>query len=280
MSLVSFHDMLLYAKQHHFAVGAFNVLNMETIQAVIAANEKANTPVIIQVYHEHLDYAGADYLSSIGIVAAQKAKIPVCLSLDHGRSYEQALLCIKNGFTGVMIDLASSDYQKNVEITRKVVSVAHAKGVSVEAELGRIFDASSPVEIRNSAMTDPQTAAQFVKDTNIDALAVSIGTAHGFYSSAPRIDFKRLEQILKLVSCPIVVHGGSNIPDKDLIEIVRLGVSKVNIGTDLMAAFEQGMRETMDGDKYVDICHMLESGRAKVEETCAQKIRQLTSFRV
>lgn len=280
MELVSFKDMLSHARSHHYAVGAFNVLNMETMQAVTAANEAAGVPVIVQVYHAHIDYAGADYLVKMAQAAAAQVSTPVCLSLDHGRSYEQAVRCIEAGFTGVMIDLASSDYEENVEITRRVVEKAHERGVSVEAELGKIFDAASSVEVRNSAMTDPEIAARFVEDTGVDALAVSIGTAHGFYSSKPQIDFARLEKIISLVSCPIVVHGGSNTPDEDVKEIVRLGVSKLNIGTDLMAAFEAGMQDEMPGNDYVDLERVLESGRKRTQKVCAQKISILTAYKI
>lgn len=280
MELVSFQNMLQHAREHHYAIGAFNVLNMETMQAVTAANEAAEVPVIVQIYHAHIDYAGVDYLVKMGQAAAARVSTPVCLSLDHGRSFEQANRCIEGGFTGVMIDLASSDYEENVKTTRRVVEKAHDRGVSVEAELGKIFDATSPIEIRNSAMTDPEIAARFVEDTGVDALAVSIGTAHGFYSSKPQIDFARLERILSIVDCPIVVHGGSNTPDEDIKEIVRLGVSKLNIGTDLMAAFEEGMREAMGNGGYVDLQQVLESGRKRTQAVCAQKISILTAYKI
>ena len=156
MAYTAFHQFLKDAKAHHYAVGAFNVANMETLQAVAAAAEEAQVPVIAQVYHAHLDFAGAPYISAIGRTAAQQVTVPLCLSLDHGQSIEQARLCIANGFNGVMIDLATSDYQRNVADTRQVVEEAHAKGCSVEAELGEIFPADMPAEVRNSAMTDPE----------------------------------------------------------------------------------------------------------------------------
>lgn len=279
MAYTAFHQFLKDAKAHHFAVGAFNVANMETVQAVTAAAAAAQVPVIAQVYHAHLDFAGPAYISAIGQVAAGQVPVPVCISLDHGQDFEQAKICIDNGFNGVMIDLATSDYQKNVEDTRRVVEAAHAKGCSVEAELGEIFPASMPAEVRNSAMTDPELAARFVRDTGVDALAVSVGTAHGFYSSKPQIDFKRLEQILEVVECPVVVHGGSNTPDEDIAEIVRMGVAKVNIGTDLMAAYQQALREQLQSGAFVDIADLMGAARARVQEVCAQKIALLTRYR-
>ncbi len=278
MPLTSFQPILSEARKHHFAAGAFNVINMETMQAVVSAGEKSGVPVIAQVYHSHLDFAGADFIGTIGRTAAERSSQPVCISLDHGRSYGQAKECIECGFTGVMIDLSADDYGKNVETTKRVVELAHARGVSVEAELGKIFGADSTGELIRSGMTDPELAARFAEDTGVDALAVSVGTAHGFYAERPQIDFPRLERILQLVKCPVVVHGGSNTPDEDILEIVRLGVAKINIGTDLMAAFEAGMREALRRGAFVDIQEALELARAKVEEVCADKIRLLTAF--
>ncbi len=277
--LVNFNEMLADAKKHHYTVGAFNVLNMETMRAVITACEQAHVPVIAQVYHAHLEYATAQVFSAMGRAMAEQATIPVCISLDHGQNFEQAKKCIDNGFTGVMIDLATSDYDKNVEQTIKVVELAHSKNVSVEAELGKIFDANLPVAVRNSGMTDPDVAARFVRDTGVDALAVSIGTAHGFYSSKPQIDFDRLKEIIDKVPCPIVVHGGSNTPDEDVKKMVRMGICKLNVGTDLMAAFEFGMKNAMK-DEFVDIQKVLQAGIDNEVKTVLQKINLLTHVRV
>lgn len=277
--LVNFNEMLADAKKHHYTVGAFNVLNMETMRAVITACEQAQVPVIAQVYHAHLEYATAQVIAAMGRTMAEQASIPVCISLDHGQNFEQAKKCIDNGFTGVMIDLATSDYDKNVEQTRKVVELAHSKNISVEAELGKIFDANLPLEVRNSGMTDPDVAARFVKDTGVDALAVSIGTAHGFYSSKPQIDFDRLQEIIDKVPCPIVVHGGSNTPDEDVKRMVEMGICKLNVGTDLMAAFEFGMKSAMK-DEFVDIQKVLQAGIDNEVKTVLHKISLLTHARV
>lgn len=280
MPLVPFAPMLEQAKKEHYAIGALNVLNMETMQAVIKACEMKQVGVIAQVYHAHLDYAGADYIAAMGKVAGEKATIPVSISLDHGQNYEMAERCILSGFTGVMIDLASSDYNVNVEQTKRVVALAKKYGVSVEAELGTIHDASQPIEIRNTGMTDPDVAARFVRETGVDALAVAIGTAHGFYSSTPKIDFDRLGEILKNVNCPIVVHGGSNTPDEDIMRMVEMGVSKLNIGTDLMASFEEGMRKAMKNNEYVDLQKVLEAGIENEIKTVLHKLDLLTHCRV
>lgn len=279
MRLLPFKDMLKEAQQNHYAVGAFNVVNMETVQAITSIAEQKNTPVILQLYSKHLDFAGADYISAIAGIAAKNSKTPICISLDHGKTLESIVECVDNGFTGIMIDFETSDYNRNVEIARKVVDLARKKSFSVEAELGQIFDADQPVEIRNSAMTNPGIAARFVDDTGVDALAVSIGTAHGYYSSKPQIDFGLLKKIIKTVSCPIVVHGGSDTPDEDIKEIVRMGVAKINIGTDLMVAYNKGIYEVLNQDLYSPIDLVLANGRKYVQDTVKQKIGILTAYR-
>lgn len=270
MPLVPFAEILADARKNHYTIGAFNVLNMETIQAVVSAAEEKETPIILSTYYPHVDFAGADYLQSIASVAAKNSEIPISISLDHGPNYEAAYRCIQAGYTGVMIDLANSNYNDNVSTTKDVVAIAHEHGVSVEAELGKIFDASDPVEIRKSFMTDPVSAKKFVADTGIDALAVSIGTAHGIYSSDPEIDFELLEEIINTVDCPIVVHGGSNIPDSDLMKIAKLGVAKINIGTDLMMAFNKGIYEILKDNQSAGTETLMGNGRNMVKEVVKQ----------
>lgn len=278
MKLVPITELLADARKNHYAIGAFNVVNMETVQAVARAAEAEKTPVIIQIWHGDMAHAGGRYISAITKAAAESFSIPLALNLDHGQSYEQVVECINWGFSAVMIDLASNDFYENIKSTRKVVEFAHAKGVSVEAELGQIFDAQSPVSQRNSALTDPDQAVEFVAKTGVDALAVSIGTAHGMYSSKPVIDFELLEKLVQMVKIPIVVHGGSNNPDEDIVNMVRLGVAKINIGTDLMNAFTQGMRESLaSGDPAPR--DILGHARECVEAVTRKKIRLLNTLR-
>lgn len=190
-------------------------------------------------------------------------------------------MCIENGFSGVMIDLSSSDYEKNVEETKRVVEAAHKRGVSVEAELGKVIDASSSVEEIGRGMTDPEVAASFAAETGIDALAVSIGTAHGFYADKPQIDFPRLEKLLSIVDCPIVVHGGSDTPDEDVIRMVGMGISKLNVGTDLMMGYENGLRKILSSSPdFIDLQKVLEAGRDAEIEVCLHKFGLLNKFRI
>jgi ketose-bisphosphate aldolase len=261
-------------------VGAFNIVNLETLQAVVNAAEAENTPVIIQVWHGDLDYAGSSYITTMAKVAAESVSVPIALQLDHGQSYQQALSCINAGFSSVMIDLASSDFKENVLCTRKVVQEAHSQNVSVEAELGRIFSGQTSVEVRSSSLTDPDLAAQFVDETGVDALAVSVGTAHGLYSSKPVIDFARLRKLLEVVNVPIVVHGGSNTPDEDILKIIELGVAKINIGTDLMIAFIEGLKEALASENSdLTVRDILGRARECTYQVVREKIRFLNSLR-
>lgn len=281
MNIVPFNKMLTHARFHKYAVPALNVSNMETVQAIAKAAQLEESPLIVQLYRDDLEYAGIDYMRALTETAAKNSTIPMSLSLDHGTSYDQAIKCIDGGFTGVMIDLSSDDFEENIAMTKQVVSYAHLRGVSVEAELGKIFDASSDVSIRNSGLTDPDMAEEFVKRTNVDALAVSIGTAHGIYSTKPKIDFDLVEKIVKQVDIPIVVHGGSNTPDEDIIEIVRLGVAKINIGTDLVTAYNEGLLEAFSsGGKNIPLRVAMEKARDNVAEVARHKIKLLRKFAI
>jgi ketose-bisphosphate aldolase len=281
MALHSYAEILKYAAEHKFAVGAFNSLNMETLQAVTGAAEKKRVPIIVQTYHSHMEYAGPDYMKAICETAAERSTVMIALGLDHGHTFEQAKRCIERGYTGVMIDLASEDYGYNVEQTRKVVELAHSRGVSVEAELGKISDADQPSELIASYYTDPDMAYRFVNETGVDCLAVSIGTAHGIYKHKPVINIELLSELVKTVPCPIVVHGGSNTPDEDILNIVRTGVAKLNIGTDFFMAYNAAINDFMQKHGVAcDIMEMMRSAREAVERVACEKIDLLTRFRI
>lgn len=281
MALVNYIEVLAYAKKHKITVGAFNAMNMETAQALISAADKKKSPLILQTYHSHVDYAGADYMQAIADVASRHTNMKIAMGLDHGRSFEQAKLCCENNYTGVMIDLASENYDYNVEETRKVVALAHSRGISVEAELGTISDADRTIEEIASGYTDPVMAISFVKDTNIDCLAVSIGTAHGIYKYTPKINFELLGTLLQDVACPIVVHGGSNTPDENIEKMVKMGIAKLNVGTDFFNAYVDAISKVLtEKGKSTDIIEMMLAARNAVEEVALHKLDILTKFRV
>lgn len=279
--IANYSEILAYAKEHKITIGAFNSFNMETLQAVTSAAEKKQVPLIVQTYHAHADYAGPDYMRALYGVAAEKSSVKIAMGLDHGKSFEQAKACIGANYTGVMIDLASEDYDLNVRETKRVVELAHSKGVSVEAELGVIADADKSLEEIAAGYTDPDIARRFVKDTGIDCLAVSVGTAHGKYAYTPKINFELLKELIDTVSCPIVVHGGSGTPDEDVEEMVRLGIAKLNVGTDFFDAYKKAVYKVMT-EKGIscDVIEVMDAARKAVEEVALHKLDILSKFRV
>lgn len=247
--LVTGKQILDHAHQNGYAVGAFNINNMEIIQAIIAAAEAEKSPVILQASEGAIKYAGIDYLATMACLAAQKATVPVCLHLDHGTTYETIISCIRHGWTSVMIDGSHHTLEENIAVTKEIVKIAHAAGVSVEAELGRLSGVEDQISVSemDAIYTNPQEAEIFVRETGIDSLAIAIGTAHGKYKGEPRLDFDRLDKIKKLLNIPIVLHGASGVPKDSLLRAVKLGVNKINIDTDVRQAFTDGVRSVIDG---------------------------------
>ena len=281
--LANYSEILRYAKKHRIMIGAFNCFNMESTQALVGAADAMNTPLIIQSYHAHVDFAGSDYLQAIADVASRNVNVKIALGLDHGRSYLQAKQCIEDRYSGVMIDLAVKDYAQNVRETSRVVALAHSRGISVEAELGEIVTADSTYEQIAAGYTDPEVARRFVKETGIDCLAVSVGTAHGNYKYAPRINFPLLEELVTTVECPVVVHGGSGVSDADIDRMVKLGVAKMNVGTEFFDAYKNAVHAAMATDALLQKCDIVEAmaaARAAVQKVAEQKMKIFTKYRV
>ena len=276
MSLIGVVEMLKNAEAGGYAVGAFNCNNMEIVQAIVAAAEAENSPVIMQASQGAIKYAGLDYIVAMAKLAAEHTHVPVALHLDHGTSYEQAVQCIHAGFSSVMIDGSKLPLDENIRLTRRVLDVARAVGVSVEAELGKIGGTEDDIVVseRDALLTDPEEAATFVNETKVDALAVAIGTAHGQYKGIPELDFPRLEKIKSLVSIPLVLHGSSGVADDDIREAVRLGVRKVNIDTNIREAFTQAARKVLDvNPQEIDPRKVLGPAREAAIEIIREKMR-------
>ncbi|MDK2802882.1 MAG: class II fructose-1,6-bisphosphate aldolase [Oscillospiraceae bacterium] len=246
--LVTGKKILDHAHENNYAVGAFNVNNMEALQAVILAAEKESSPVIIQTSEGAIKYAGLDYLSTMIRFAAQKASVPVALHLDHGTTYETIIKCIANGWSSIMVDGSHYDLAKNIEVTKNIVDIAHAAGISVEAELGRLSGVEDQISVdeKDAIYTNPKEAIQFVKETNLDYLAIAIGTAHGKYIGNPELDFDRLDEVKKLINIPVVLHGASGIPEDSIKRAVSLGVNKINIDTDLRQGFTDAIKNVFE----------------------------------
>jgi tagatose 1,6-diphosphate aldolase GatY/KbaY len=245
MSLVTSEKMLLDARQGGYAVGAFNVENMEMVKAVIKAAEELNAPVILQTTPSTVSYGTLETFVAIIRAEAGKATVPVALHLDHGNSFELAVRAIKEGYTSIMIDGSHETFEKNIEISRKIVEVAKPNGIPVEAELGKVGGKEDDLEGEADTNTDPLEAREFVERTGISSLAVAIGTAHGFYRGTPVLDKERLTEISKVVSIPLVLHGASGLSDEDVKDCVKRGICKVNFATELRAAYTNGIKELL-----------------------------------
>ncbi|MDR1260485.1 MAG: class II fructose-bisphosphate aldolase family protein [Oscillospiraceae bacterium] len=247
--LVHGRDILAAANRQGYAVGAFNVNNMEQIQAVISAAEQKLAPVVIQISESAIKYAGLHCLSKLIINLAEQSFIPIVFHLDHGKTYDIVVQCIRNGLTSVMIDTSDLPLEDNIKKTAEVVKVAHACGVSVEAELGQItgHEDNFNVLVENSTLTTPEEAAFFVSETGIDSLAIAIGNSHGQYNMGmrPRLDFEQLKKIKELVHVPLVLHGASGLNQNDLKQAIICGIGKVNINTDLMQVFGEACKEIL-----------------------------------
>jgi len=245
--LVSGREVLEHAHKNGYAVGAFNVNNMEIVQAIVEAAEETKSPVILQASQGGLKYAGVEYIAKMAQVAANNAKVPVVIHLDHGTDFVQIMQCIRHGFTSVMIDGSKHQLEENIAITKKIVELAHAVGVSVEAELGKIGGTEDEitVEEREATFTDVDEADRFVKETGVDSLAIAIGTAHGPYKGEPKLDFERLKAIKERLNMPLVLHGSSGVPEESIRRAVSLGINKINIDTDLRMAFSNAVREVV-----------------------------------
>ncbi len=243
MSFVTSSKMLLDAQKNGYAVGAFNIENMEMIKAVLSAAEEMCSPVILQTTPSTLKYASPELFAAMVRVESSNVTIPVCLHLDHGNSFELAMRSINAGYSSVMIDGSSLALEENIALSASVVERAHAVNISVEAELGTIGGKEDNLVRDSSIYTDPNDAAKFVSETAVDSLAVAIGTAHGVYKDTPKIDLDRLSAIRKVVSIPLVLHGSSGVPEDVVVECVRRGICKVNYATDLRVAYTAGVRD-------------------------------------
>ena len=246
MPLVTSEQMLLDAQKGGYAVGAFNVENMEMVKAVIAAAEELRAPVMLQTTPSTVKYGTLETYFGIVAAEAEKATVPVCLHLDHGSSFELAVQAIKAGYTSVMIDGSHESFEDNIAVSRKVVDVAKACGIPVEAELGKVGGKEDDLEAEADTNTDPAEAKEFVERTGVSSLAIAIGTAHGFYAGTPVLDKERVSEIKKVVSVPLVLHGASGLSDEDVRECVQRGMCKVNFATELRVAYTDAGKKLLE----------------------------------
>lgn len=255
--LVTTKEMLLKAQEGNYAVGAFNVENMEMVMAVIAAAEELNAPVIMQTTPSTVKYAGLDYYLANVATAAKNAKVPVAMHLDHGSSFSLAMQALRQGYTSIMIDGSHSVFEENIAITKSVVNACKPSNIPVEAELGKVGGKEDDLDGGDGGYTDPKEALEFVQKTGVNSLAVAIGTAHGVYKGEPKLDLDRLVEIRKIVDVPLVLHGASGLSEEAVKESIKRGICKVNFATELRIAYTDGVKElleekpeTIDPKKY------------------------------
>lgn len=274
MSLVSMRDVLLNAKKGGYAVTAFNIENMEMAQTVIRTAAELHSPVIIQTTPGTANYAGLDMLHAMVALEAEKVDIPVVLHLDHGDSYDRCIDAMKVKYTSIMIDGSKLPFEENVALTSSVVKEASKRGIDVEGELGTVGgkEDKHAVSSKEEIYTDPQQAKEFWQRTGVRSLAVAIGTAHGFYKGEPRLDFDRLDKIVKLIEVPIVIHGASGLSDDAVRRCVKLGACKVNFATELRAAMTKGVREALKDASIYDPKAFMKEGKKCVAEIVKHKI--------
>lgn len=243
--LVNMNEMLAKAKEGGYGVGFFNAVNVEMARAVIETAEELNSPVIIGTAEVLLPAMSLERVAEYLIPMARKAKVPVCVHYDHGLTFDKCMEALCLGFTSVMYDCSTSGYEDNVAQVAQMVRICHAMGVSVEGELGHVGDNEGAGALANPSdyYTDPSMAADFVRRTGVDALAVAVGNAHGDYKFPPKLDFARIEEIAAATHTPLVLHGGSGLSDEDFRTAVGKGICKINIFTDLDKAGKAGIEE-------------------------------------
>lgn len=234
--LVNLNDVLFDAQENHYAVGLFNTTDTDAIEAAITAAEEMKSPIILGTAEVLLPYGDLKLIAPTMVSLAKSASVPVAVHYDHGLTFERCMEAIKLGFSSVMFDGSAGDEQENLEATREIVKIAHAMGVTVEGEIGHVGEAINGDEDASDMYTTPQDAVNFIEATGVDALAIAIGTAHGVYKSTPKLDIERLKQIRKATDTPLVLHGGSGLPEDDLKATIREGIAKLNIFTDLYIA--------------------------------------------
>lgn len=275
MPIISTKDMLLNAKKFKYAVPAFNIHNLETIKVVIEEASKLKSPVILAVTPSTAKFSDIEYLIAIGNAASQKYYIPIAVHLDHFTDVNLIKRYIDLGCKSAMIDASMDSFEDNIKKTIDIVEYAHARNVTVEAELGVLSGHEDDLVINenDSKYTDPDLAREFVERTKIDSLAVAIGTAHGLYKSKPNLDFKRLEQIKDKVDVPLVLHGASGLSNEDIEQAIKLGICKVNIATELKIPFANAVKEYfVKHPEETDPRKYLTPGKEAMSKVVADKI--------
>jgi fructose-bisphosphate aldolase, class II len=253
MPLVSMNEFLPKAKANKFAVGQFNMNNLEFAQAIMEAAIAEKSPFIYGVSEGALKYMGMEYTVAIAEAAAKKSGLPIALHLDHGSSFEVAMACIRAGFSSVMFDGSHYGLEENIKLTKEVVKAARAMGVSVEGELGTIGGVEDDISVdeEHASLAKPEEAIRFYEETGVDCLAIAVGTAHGMYKGEVKIHFDIIQKVADAIPVPVVLHGGSGVPDDAIKNAIAAGVGKINVNTENQVACTNAIREVLAADSKV-----------------------------
>lgn len=281
MALVKVSELLKHATENHYGVAAVNVINVETVRYVIEAAERERVPIIVQFYPRFHSYINMEYIAHAAVDMAGKASVPVAVHLDHSGGYEIAVSGIKSGFPSVMVDGSALSFEENIALTSSVVKTADVFGVDVEAELGHVGDGSKENDIVNTDYyTRVEQAVEFVERTGCGSLAIAVGNAHGPYVRTPNLDFDRIRAIRERVSVPLVLHGCSDIPEKQIHTAVKLGMSKFNIATEYFSVMYQTVeKEILSGKIKDNGIELLFALREPMLDFVVHKIRLLNPDR-
>ncbi|MEY9092808.1 class II fructose-1,6-bisphosphate aldolase [Paenibacillus sp. RC84] len=274
--LISSTHLLQAARQNGYGITAFNVHTLEMLQAVVEAAEELQAPLILQTTVGTVKHLGPDYIVAAAAAAAKRSSVPIALHLDHCTDYGLIVQCIREGYTSVMIDASMHPFEENVRQTQEVVKVARAAGVNVEAELGKVGGVEDDIVVadEDALLADPDECVRFVELTGVPTLAPAIGTAHGIYKGEPRIAFGKLEEIYRKVSLPLVLHGGSGIPEEQVKRCVSLGMAKMNVATELRIAFSDAIKKVFQANPDEnDPRKYMVPAKAAVKELAQAKMR-------
>ncbi len=273
MPFITSKELLREAKRSHYAIGAFNIENMEMARAAVWTAEKMKAPIILQTTPSTVKYAGLKQFAVIVRALAESASVPVVLHLDHAKEIGLTAQAIVHGYSSVMIDASEKPFRENLETVKQVMLFAGANQIPVEAELGKISGKEDSHTQAQDVYTDPEEALEFVAQTQVDSLAVAIGTAHGIYQSAPHLNKPLLAELNARLELPLVLHGASGLSEEDITDCVKLGICKVNFATDLRIAYTAGIKRALkEDDSVFDPKALGKAGMAAVEEVIAKKI--------
>lgn len=275
MPFVDGKTLLTHAYENQYGIGAFSAHNAETILAILDAAEEKQSPVMIQIGQKVIQTLGLKPMKEMVDAFARNVSVPVCIHLDHSRQYEQTMEAVQAGFQSVMFDGSGLTFQENTRITKQVVETARALGIGSEGEIGKIGGTEDDITVdeKDALITTTEEAVNFVNETDVDYLAVSIGTAHGIYKQTPNLRFERLKEISQAVKRPIVLHGGSDVPDQQVQRAITMGIAKINVDTELRQAFTRGVKRYLqDHPEDIVLADSLGAGREHMKEKVKEKI--------